>query len=143
MMLNKLLGAFVAIHAIDTIPANCGFTQCQIMAAQNRKQSETGGLARLLTFKLESKVLLTVNIDVQDRLINGPMGVVEYFEIVANAFSTFFITFDDPEADRKLIGTNKLARKIIGFRLRELTDIYFFFLETLVIHYQYKDHSFF
>ena len=66
MMLNKLLGALVAIPAIDTIPSNCGFTQCQIMAAQNRKQSETGGLARLLTLKLESKVLLTVNIDVQE-----------------------------------------------------------------------------
>ena len=36
--------------------------------------------------KLESKVMLTVNIDVQDRLINGQMGVVKYFEIVDNAF---------------------------------------------------------
>ena len=69
------------------------------------------------------------------------MGVVKYFEIVDNVFSIIFITFDDLEADRKLIGANKLARKTIGFQLRELTDI--FFLETLVIHYQYKEHSFF
>ena len=45
-MLNKLPGDLVAIHAVDTIPANSGFTQCQIKAAQNRKQSELGGLAR-------------------------------------------------------------------------------------------------
>ena len=50
-------------------------------------------------------------------------------------FPLFFITFDDPEADRKLIGTNKLARKTIGFQLRELTDIFFFgnFCNSLTI----------
>ena len=98
MMLNKLPGDLLAIHAIDTIPCISGFTQCQIMAAQSRRQSESGGLARLLTLKLESKVMLTVNIDIQDRLINGQMGVVKYFEIVDNAISTIFIKFDDPEA---------------------------------------------
>ena len=86
MMLNKLPDDLVAIHAIDTIPANSGFVQSQILAAQNRKQSESGGLARLLTLKLESKVMLTVKIDIQERLINGQMGVVKYFEIVDNAF---------------------------------------------------------
>ena len=86
MMLNKLPDDLVAIHAIDTIPANSGFVQSQILAAQNRKQSESGGLARLLTLKLESKVMLTVKIDTQERLINGQMGVVKYFEIVDNAF---------------------------------------------------------
>ena len=95
MMLNKLPGDLLAIHAIDTIPCISGFTQCQIMAAQSRRQSESGCLARLLTLKLESKVMLTVNIDIQDRLINGQMGV---FEIVENAISTIFIKFDDPEA---------------------------------------------
>ena len=39
--------------------------------------------------------MLTVNIDIQDRLINGQMGV---FEIVDYAISTIFIKFDDPEA---------------------------------------------
>ena len=94
MMLNKLPGDLLAIHAIDTIPCISGFTQCQIMEAQSRRQSESGGLARLLTLKLESKVMLTVNIDIQDRLINGQMGV---FEIVDYAISTIFIKFDDPE----------------------------------------------
>ena len=52
MMLNKLRSDLVAIHIIDSIPANTGFTQCQIMAEQNRKQSESRGLTRLLTLKL-------------------------------------------------------------------------------------------
>ena len=54
MTLNKLPGDLVAIPAMDTIPANSGFTQCQIMAAQNRKQSESRGLARLLKLNLET-----------------------------------------------------------------------------------------
>ena len=139
MMLNKAPGDLVAIHAIDTIPANNGFTQCQIMTAQNRKQSETGDLARLLTLKLESRVMLTVNIDIQDRLINGQMGVVKIFEIADNAVSTIFIKFDDREAGRKSVGENRFARQIIGFQLR-MTHI--FLLETLAIHYQNKEHSF-
>ena len=52
MMLNKLRSDLVAIHIIDSIPANTGFTQCQVMAEQNRKQSESRGLTRLLTLKL-------------------------------------------------------------------------------------------
>ena len=40
MTLNKLPGDLGANHAIDTIPANSGLTQYQIMAAQNCKQSE-------------------------------------------------------------------------------------------------------
>ena len=106
MMLNKAPRDLVAIHAIDTIPANNGFTQCQIMAAQNRKQPETGDLAKLLTLKLESRVMLTVNIDIQDRLING-----QIFEIADNAVSTIFIKFDDPEAGRKSVGENRFARQ--------------------------------
>ena len=55
--------------------------------------------------------MLTVNIDIQDRLINGKMRVVKYFEIVDNAISTNFIKFDDPEAGRKLAEANRLARQ--------------------------------
>ena len=99
MMLNKLPGDLVAINTIDTIHATIAFTQCQVKTAQNYKQSETGDLVRLLTLKPESKVMLSVDINIQDRLINGQMGVVKYFKTVDNVDK-----FDDPEADRKLIG---------------------------------------
>ena len=82
MMLNKLPGDLVAINTIDTIHATIAFTQCQVKAAQNYKQSETGDLARLLTLKPESTVMLSVDINIQDRLINGQMGVVKYFKTV-------------------------------------------------------------
>ena len=71
MMLNKLPGNLVAINARDTIPGNIEFTQCQVKPAQNCEKSKTGDLTRLLTLKLESEVMLTVDINIQDRLING------------------------------------------------------------------------
>ena len=40
------------------------------MAPTNRKHTETGGLAKSLQLKIGAKVMLTVNIDIQDRLIN-------------------------------------------------------------------------
>ena len=54
---------------------------------------------------------MTYKIDIQDRLINGQMGVKKYFEIVDSAVSTIFTELDDPEADRKLIGAKRLARQ--------------------------------
>ena len=67
-MLNQLVGLPIEIEATGIVPSNCGFTESDIIAAQNRKPSNTGGLVKCLTLKLEAKVMLTVNVDVQDRL---------------------------------------------------------------------------
>ena len=58
-MLNQLAGLPIKIEAIDIVPSNCGFTENDIIVTQNRK------------LKLEAKVMITVNLDVQDRLINN------------------------------------------------------------------------
>ena len=63
-MLNQLTGLPIEIEATDIVPSNCGFTKTDILAAQNRKPSDTGGLVTCLKLKLEAKVLLTVNLDV-------------------------------------------------------------------------------
>ena len=34
--------------------------------------------------------MLTVNVDIKDRLINGLMGIIKHFEIIENVVSTFF-----------------------------------------------------
>ena len=43
----------------------------------NKNQSETGGLAGKLELKINARVMLTVNVDVNDRLINGQIGTVK------------------------------------------------------------------
>ena len=74
-MLNQLAGLPTEIEAIDIAPSNCGFTESDIIVAQNCKPSDTGGLVKCLKLKLEAKIMLTVNVDVQDRLINGQTGL--------------------------------------------------------------------
>ena len=50
---------------------HCNFNESLIHAAQNQKLINTGGLAKTLELKIGSKVMLTVNIDIEDHLING------------------------------------------------------------------------
>ena len=46
----------------------------------NRNQSEIGGLAGILKIKINARVTLTVNIDLQDRLVNGQLETVMHIE---------------------------------------------------------------
>ena len=43
-----------------------------------RNQSQTGGLAQILQVKLNARVMLTANVDIEDRLINGQIGTVKH-----------------------------------------------------------------
>ena len=53
--------------------------------------------------------MLTVNVDIKDQLINGLMGIVKHFENTEHVVSTIFIEFDDIDAGRNLILTNRFA----------------------------------
>ena len=74
--LNNLPGELYTIEADNKIPDNCKYPLAKILAAQNLKQTNTGGLAKLLKLKIGAKVMLTVNVDIQDRLTNGQTGNV-------------------------------------------------------------------
>ena len=39
-------------------------------------QSQAGGLAKLFRFKKSSKVMLTTNVSIDDRLVNGQLGTI-------------------------------------------------------------------
>ena len=61
--------------AIDKIPE---VTPSALIESLNAKsQSSTGGLAQCLHLKKAARVMLTVNIDVSDRLANGELGTVD------------------------------------------------------------------
>ena len=64
------------IPAIDELTKNIQTTV--INKALNRNQSETGGPAGLFNIKVNARVMLTVNIDIADRLINGQIGTVKH-----------------------------------------------------------------
>ena len=79
-VLKDLSGELYTIEADDKIPDNCRYALATIQAAQNQKQTNTGGLAKFLKLEVGAKVMLTVNLDIQDRLINVHTGNTSYSE---------------------------------------------------------------
>ena len=74
----------ITIPAKDEVPKNSKISD--IREAQNRKQSETGGLKSSLEIKVNVRVKLTTNINIIDQLINGQMGTMKHMEIKKNGF---------------------------------------------------------
>ena len=98
------------VHAIDNIPADCKYPLQSIISAENRKQTDTGGLAKYLELKVGAKVMVTVKVDVNDRLINGQVGEVFGFKIVNNVIYKVYIKFEDLEIGRKAMMSSQFTR---------------------------------
>ena len=100
MLFNKLARQETEIYAIDSIPTSCKLTESQMTVAQNWKQSDTGGFTKTLQLKTDAKVMLTINTDIQKRLVNDHIGMVKHFEIIDNDIATIFIEFNYVNAGR-------------------------------------------
>jgi ATP-dependent exoDNAse (exonuclease V) alpha subunit len=66
----------------------------------SKGRSETGGLDTKILIKENARVMLTTNVDISDRLINGQLGTVIKVSVdnVSNKPSTIFVKFDDSNA---------------------------------------------
>ena len=96
-MLLSVDGSLHVFPAIDILPKN--IPQQKVNEVLNRKQSETGGLAQSLQIKLNARVMLTVNIDLQDRLVNR---LVKHISTDKQAnVAKIYIKFDDSKAGAK------------------------------------------
>ena len=71
-----------------------------IQAAQNQRQPNTGGLKKLLKFKIGAKVLLTVNIDIQDRLISCQSRNISHIEFAQISVCKIYVKFSDEQVIR-------------------------------------------
>ena len=93
-MLQSSDSQLFSISAVDKLPKNV--SQLKIRETLNRNQSETGGLAGVLDIKLNARVMLTVNIDLQDRLVNGQLGTVKYIlrdtEVISVKYTSNLMT---------------------------------------------------
>ena len=96
-------GKTYIINAIDQIPADCKYPETLISIAQNKKQSETGGLAKSLELKVSAKVMVTVKVDLQDMLNSRQVGEVAGFEVMNSIVKKVYRKFQDP-----LIGRNAM-----------------------------------
>ena len=66
----------VLIKVIDKFPNNLVFSETENEFIKNAKLAVTGNLAYSLELKIRAKVMVTCNIDIEDRLINGQIGTV-------------------------------------------------------------------
>ena len=88
--------------------------------------NKTAGLPKILSLCVGARVMVTANIDISDKLINGSMGTVIRFHNVthngtnngqASKHGKIFIQFDDPKA-----GNKKKDRRLRG-ELKECVPI--------------------
>ena len=89
-MLDKIESQLIIVPAIDILSKDCNIN---IESLQKRKLSETGNLASLLKFKVGAQIMLTKNIDIDDKLVNGALGRVmgfQYCQIISQGEITGF-----------------------------------------------------
>ena len=59
---------------------------------------DTNGLAYQLIIKLNAKVMITVNIDVEDKLCNGQIGTIRHIKYDNNGnVQKIYLQMEDPE----------------------------------------------
>ena len=85
-VLNDLRDELYTIIVTDKVPDNCKYQMTLMQAAQNQKETITGDLAILLNLRNSANVMLIVNIDIQDRLINGQSGIVVILNLLKAVF---------------------------------------------------------
>ena len=76
MMLDEIESQFITVPAIDILPKDCDIN---VESLQKRRLSETGNLVSLLKLKVGAQIMLTKNIDIDDKLVNGALRKVMNF----------------------------------------------------------------
>ncbi|XP_068712523.1 uncharacterized protein [Montipora foliosa] len=101
--LEQLSTPLFVLRATDQYPPNA--TNQNINTTLSRGRSETGGLDFEVKIKEGARVMLTTNINIADRLINGQMGTVVKVDVnkVTQKPNVIYVKFDDKRAGTNLI----------------------------------------
>ena len=110
-LLNDLPGELYTVEADDKVPDNCKYPLAMIEASQNQKQTNTGGLTKLLKLKIGARVTLIVNVDIQHRLTNGKTGNIEHIEFVQGTVHKLYVNFSDEQAGARAMRSSYLGRQ--------------------------------
>ena len=109
-MLNIIDSPSIKLVAIDQVP-NGVPNHVYNNKVLGFSQSKTGGLAHTLIIKLGAKVMLTSNIDIKDKLINGQIGTVVHIEKHYGIVKTVFVKFDQEGVGSEKIRSNRIAQQ--------------------------------
>ncbi|CAB4007412.1 ATP-dependent DNA helicase PIF1 [Paramuricea clavata] len=96
--LQQIQSPQYVLEALDQFPPHVRKQDVERVLSKGR--SETGGLDTKILIKENARIMLTTNVDISDRLINGQLGTVirVYVDNVSNKPSTVFVKFDDCNA---------------------------------------------
>ena len=109
-LLNSINSKRYSITAIDNTPKNVD--PSKIEKVLNRSQIEAGGLAGILERKVNARVMLTVNVDLEDRLVSGQLSTVKHFQKDQNGnVLKIYVAFDDCVAGLKSISKDSFASR--------------------------------
>ena len=97
-MLNSLDTPLIKIFAIDKLPLDSELSNVDITWIQHASLSETRGLPYELDIKIGARIMITKNIDIEDKLINGQIGVVQQIELRHSKVTSIYVKFDDDKA---------------------------------------------
>ena len=101
----------ILIDAIDEIHKDIVLSQSHIDAFKQRKMSNTGNLESQLKLKISAQVMLTSNLDIDDRLVNGLVGTVKQIKYKNNEVSVVYLTFNDNNAGREAMQSDVTAQQ--------------------------------
>ena len=76
-----------------------------------KKIGYTKNLASVLKLKIGTQVMLTCNITIEDRLVNGLVGKVMRIEHKRNTVKIIYIKFDDQNSDLPTMQSDIIARQ--------------------------------
>ena len=100
--ISKLDSEVVVIKARDN-NKDVETNTCSISIPDNISLNQTANLPSELKLCVGARVLLTVNINVPDRLMNGAIGTVLHLDMRSKPLcSTIYVKFDDPIAGNSL-----------------------------------------
>ena len=99
--LNTLDTQLILIDATDEIPKDIVLSQSQIDAIKQRKMNETRNLENQLKLKIGAQFMLTSNLDVDDRRVNGLAGTVKQIKYKNNEVSVVYVKFKNNNAGRE------------------------------------------
>ena len=108
-MLQSLDGVEHLIHAKDS--ARDGHTRLANIRFPDDFQ-KTGRLMKVLTLKVNARVMLTTNIDITDGLTNGAMGKVVHlqYDTDQQTVKTILVEFDDERVGKSAIASSRFRR---------------------------------
>ena len=99
--LENLSEKNLLIFAIDKIPE--GTPSALVENLNAKSKSSTGGLTHCLHLKEGEGVMVTVNIDLSDRLVNGQLGTVNNIVFTESGISKIYLKFDDPLVGKQMM----------------------------------------